>query len=115
MPIDEAQPGVSTSPVGSVDKALVLLDVLGQAGPEGLMLREITAASGLNKGSIHRLLRALAHRGYAEQGPADQRYRLGPAPLALAQSFRSAENLPVLIASALAAVLMRPRVPCVQG
>src|SRR5690625_6616995 len=66
----------SASPVGSVDKALVLLDILGQAGPEGLMLRELTAASGLNKGSIHRLLRALAHRGYAEQDPRDQRYRL---------------------------------------
>src|SRR5690625_7816261 len=79
----------SASPVGSVDKALVLLDILGQAGPEGLMLRELTAASGLNKGSIHRLLRALAHRGYAEQDPRDQRYRLGPAPLALAQDRQS--------------------------
>lgn len=99
----------SASPVGSVDKALVLLDILGQAGPEGLMLRELTAASGLNKGSIHRLLRALAHRGYAEQDPRDQRYRLGPAPLALAQSFRSAENLPVLFAPALAAISLRTR------
>lgn len=109
-PVPESAPEPSsTSPVGSVDKALVLLDVLGQAGPEGLMLREITAASGLNKGSIHRLLRALAHRGYAEQDPADQRYRLGPTPLALVHSFRGAENLPALFAPALAAVSLRSR------
>ena len=100
---------VDRSPVGSVDKALVLLDILGEAGPEGMMLRELTAASGLNKGSIHRLLRALAHRGYAEQDPADQRYRLGPAPLALARSFRGAENLPVLFAPVLAAISLRSR------
>src|SRR5690625_7443669 len=93
-PPERATSPGSGSPVGSVDKALVLLDILGEAGPEGMMLRELTAASGLNKGSIHRLLRALAHRGYAEQDPADQRYRLGPAPLALARSFRGAEQDP---------------------
>src|SRR5690625_3384928 len=108
-PPERATSPGSGSPVGSVDKALVLLDILGQAGPEGLMLREITAASGLNKGSIHRLLRALAHRGYAEQDPTDQRYRLGPAPLALAQSFRGAANLPVLFAPVLAAISLRSR------
>ena len=95
------------SPVGSVDKALTLLEILGRAGPEGLMLREIAAESGLNKGSVHRLLRALAYRGYAQQGALDQRYRLGPAPLDLTESFTRGENLPVLFAPALAGISLR--------
>lgn len=97
------------SPVGSVDKALTLLEILAKAGPEGLMLREIAAESGLNKGSVHRLLRALTYREYAQQGALDQRYRLGPAPLGLAESFTRGENLPVLFAPALAGISLRTR------
>ena len=31
----------AASPVGSVDKALVLLGILAEAGPEGMSLRDI--------------------------------------------------------------------------
>src|SRR5699024_9286191 len=97
------------SPVGSVDKALVLLDSLGEARPRGLMRREPTPASRRNPGPPQRLLRGRRHRGYREPDPADQRYRLGPAPLALARAFRGAENLPVLFAPVLAAISLRSR------
>ena len=42
------------SPVGSVDKALILLEILAGAGPEGMTLRDIAEAGGMNKASVHR-------------------------------------------------------------
>lgn len=97
-------PEPAASPVGSVDKALVLLEILASAGPEGMTLRDIAAASDFNKASVHRLLRALMHRGFADQSPGDQHYRLGTAVLELGHSFGGGENLPVLFAPALAAI-----------
>lgn len=97
-------PPSESSPVGSVDKALTLLELLAAAGPEGSTLRDIAAQSGLNKASVHRLLRALIHRGFAEQSADDQHYRLGSSALGLAQAFGAGENLPALFAPALASL-----------
>ena len=83
------------SPVGSVDKALRLIELLADAGPQGAALRDLVAASGLNKASVHRLLQALLHRGFAEQD-AHQRYRLGNRPALLVEQYLSEENLPAL-------------------
>ncbi|MGP9537287.1 IclR family transcriptional regulator [Brachybacterium sp. AOP43-C2-M15] len=103
-PRPSADSPVGASPVGSVDKALILLELLAEAGPDGTTLRDIAAASGFNKASVHRLLRALMHRGFAEQVEADQTYRLGSALPLLAGRFEQGENLPVLMAPALAAI-----------
>ncbi|WP_193105571.1 IclR family transcriptional regulator [Brachybacterium sp. FME24] len=97
-------PPSDVSPVGSVDKALVLLEILASAGPEGMTLRDLAAAGDFNKASVHRLLRALMHRGFADQSPTDQQYRLGAAALELGHSFGDSENLPALFAPALASV-----------
>ncbi|PWH07239.1 IclR family transcriptional regulator [Brachybacterium endophyticum] len=96
--------GTSSSPVGSVDKALVLLQVLAEAGPDGLMLREIAEASGFHKASSHRILQALVHRGFALQDPSDQRYRLGSAPMMLAEQYAREDRLPALFSPALAGI-----------
>lgn len=106
-PAPSAAPMPAASPVGSVDKALTLLEILAAAGPEGMTLRDIAEAGGLNKASVHRLLRALMHRGFAEQSARDQRYRLGTAPLGLAQAYGAGENLPTLFAPALASISQR--------
>lgn len=98
------EPTPSTSPVGSVDKALVLLEILAAAGPEGMTLRDIAADGGFNKASVHRLLRALMHRGFAEQSASDQRYRLGTSALDLARAFGAGEDLSTLFAPALASI-----------
>jgi len=90
----------ATSPVGSVDKALQLIELLADAGPEGLTLREIAAATGIHKPTAHRTLQALAHRGFAEQHD-DQRYRLGARPALLVERFQRGENLPTLFRPAL--------------
>ena len=107
MPLSAPGQDGTPSPVGSVDKALILLEILAGAGPEGMTLRDIAEAGGMNKASVHRLLRALMHRGFAEQSALDQRYRLGNAPLELAHAFGAGENLPTLFAPALAAISQR--------
>ncbi|GAA1293672.1 IclR family transcriptional regulator [Brachybacterium alimentarium] len=100
-------PPPDASPVGSVDKALVLLEILASAGPDGMTLRDIAAAGDLNKASVHRLLRALMHRDFADQSASDQHYRLGAAALELGHSFGDGENIPALFAPALASVSQR--------
>jgi DNA-binding IclR family transcriptional regulator len=98
--VDSTQMPVAASPVGSVDKALSLIELLAAAGPSGLALREVVEESGLNKPSAHRMLHALMHRGFAEQD-ASQRYRLGSRPVVLVEQFLKEENLPALLRPAL--------------
>jgi IclR family transcriptional regulator, acetate operon repressor len=93
-----------TSPLGSVDKALLALERLAAAGPRGAPLGSLAADLGLNKTSLHRTLAALRFRGYAEQDPATGDYRLGPAATALGTVFLGEENLPALLNPALTAV-----------
>ncbi|ASK65926.1 IclR family transcriptional regulator [Brachybacterium avium] len=100
-------PASGSSPVGSVDKALMLLQILAAAGPEGMSLRDIAAESGLNKASVHRLLRALMHRGFADQSASDQQYHLGSAALDLTPAFGAGENLQTLFAPVLASISQR--------
>jgi len=69
--------------MGTVGKALDLLDLFSRAEPQ-LGLSQLARASGLNKATCHRLLTELESRGLLEQtGPARE-YRLGPAVLRLA-------------------------------
>ena len=65
-------------PVGSIDKALALLELLAEAGPDGMALRDVVETSGLNKASAHRTLQALQHRGFADQHHALLRKLPGP-------------------------------------
>ncbi|HVM26860.1 MAG TPA: IclR family transcriptional regulator [Mycobacteriales bacterium] len=67
--------------VQSVDRALLLLEVLAHGGGR-LPLTELAARSGLPLGTVHRLLAALAARGYVRQDP-DRRYALGTSLLPL--------------------------------
>ena len=83
--------GRADPPVGSVDKALALIELLAEAGPDGMALRQVVEASGLNKASAHRTLQALQYRGFAEQG-TDQRYRLGSRPALRVERFLREEN-----------------------
>jgi IclR family transcriptional regulator, acetate operon repressor len=79
--------------VQAVDRAFDVLEALAEASSaatpgraggtgQGLALSEIAARTGLPFGTIHRMLRTLAARGYIRQG-ADRRYALGAALLRL--------------------------------
>lgn len=94
-------PTEDSSPMGSVDKALLALQELSAAGPDGVALAPLAATLGLNKTSLHRTLAALRFRGFADQDPVTGSYVLGAAAAALSSAFFSDENLPRLLQNAL--------------
>ena len=78
--------------IGSVDKALLVLQRLGEFGTDGRALSRLAADLGLNKASLHHTLSVLRHRGFVEQD-AKGNYRLGKSSLALAASYLHDESL----------------------
>ncbi|MEO3388406.1 helix-turn-helix domain-containing protein [Mesorhizobium sp. CAU 1741] len=63
----------------NAERALEILLVLGEVGPEGLSLSEIARRIGGAKSAAHRSLAALLHKGFAEPTGRYGYYRLGPA------------------------------------
>lgn len=93
-----------TSPVGSVDKALVVLTLLAEAGPDGAALATITQQTGYNKGTVHRLLQALIYRDFAFKSPQDHQYHLGYAATSLARHRSSDTSSVALLRPVLASI-----------
>lgn len=88
------QPPDNNAPslIGSVDKALLTLQRLGETGAAGRPLHRLAAELGLNKASLHHTLSALKHRGFVEQDGKGN-YRLGRSALQLADNYLRDENL----------------------
>ncbi|MEV4094392.1 IclR family transcriptional regulator [Streptosporangium saharense] len=82
--------GEVQSPVGSVDRALLILQEIGRHS-RGATLDELSTRLRLPKSSLHRLLGALKHRGFAAQPEPSGPYFLGTEMLATA--FRFYENM----------------------
>ncbi|MDF2705138.1 IclR family transcriptional regulator [Nonomuraea muscovyensis] len=80
------------SPVTSVDRALLILQEIGRHS-RGMTIDELSARLGLPKSSLHRLLSALKHRGFAAQPEPGGPYFLGTEMLATA--FRFYETMDV--------------------
>lgn len=97
-------PGPATSPVEAVDRALLVLQALADAGVRGVRLAELAAVLRLNKTTVHRTLAALRFRGFVTQDPGSDSYLLGPAATRLADDWMGDENLPVLLHPALVAL-----------
>jgi IclR family acetate operon transcriptional repressor len=89
------------SPLGSVDKALRVLDLLAEVGSEGLGLADIAQEMSINKATVHRTLAALKFRGYVSQNPLDGAYRLGGHLTTLISQYYRSENLPALMKTSL--------------
>lgn len=86
----------------NVRRAAEILVILGKAGPEGISLSALAAATGDAKPAIHRALVALGEFGLATQTGRRGNYRLGPAIYALANRTPSIQDMvtafrPVLI------------------
>lgn len=62
--------------VRAVDRALELLEQFGPDQP-ALGVSDLARMTGLNKGTVYRLLNTLQQRGYVQQDPETQKYRLG--------------------------------------
>lgn len=69
--------------VQSVERALDLLEALGQGTPMGVS--ELVRATGLPLGTVHRLLATLGERSYVRQD-GERKYAVGPAALHLADA-----------------------------
>ena len=69
----------------NAERALDIILILAQAGPEGLSLAEIAEHAGSAKSATHRTLTALLRKGFAEPGSRYGHYRSGPAVETLAR------------------------------
>ncbi|MDQ2816667.1 MAG: helix-turn-helix domain-containing protein [Candidatus Eremiobacteraeota bacterium] len=63
------------SKVNSVDRALVILEYLGNGKEIGV--RELGQSIGLSKSSVHRILQTLRARDFVKWNPQNARYSLG--------------------------------------
>ncbi len=75
--------GFDDSGMGTISKALYLLDHFSQSTPE-IGLSEFQRLSDLNKATVYRHLVELEKTGFVEQNPNTRKYRLGAAILRLA-------------------------------
>lgn len=74
----------SVAAVQSVDRALMVLEILGSLGTAGVT--EIAADLGVHKSTVSRLITVLESRGFVEQLTDRGKYRLGFALVRLAGS-----------------------------
>ncbi len=73
-------PRADHSPSGGaqlLDRAIILLDLVADGGVEGLSLKELTARSGLNTATCHRILNTLVGHKLLARDDKKRRYRLG--------------------------------------
>lgn len=73
--------------IQSVSRTFDVLEVLA-ATDEELGIRDLSSRVGLHDSTVHRLLAALVHRGYARQNDQTGHYSLGPRALFLGRAFR---------------------------
>jgi DNA-binding IclR family transcriptional regulator len=78
------QEGGGTASVQSVDRALMVMEILATLGQAGVT--EIAAELGVHKSTVSRLISVLEARGYVEQLSDRGKYRLGFAIARLARS-----------------------------
>ncbi|WP_159994112.1 IclR family transcriptional regulator [Roseomonas sp. 18066] len=78
-----AAAGPAESGIQVLDRAIGLLQALGQTGNNGLQLSRLAAQQGLSLSTTHRLLTALERHGWVERVAGSKRLRLGLALLGL--------------------------------
>lgn len=61
----------------SVRRAIAVLRIVAGGQEGGVRLIDVSLATGLNRPTAHRLLRALVEEGAVEQDPSTRRYRIG--------------------------------------
>lgn len=61
----------------SIRRAIAVLRIVAGGQESGVRLAELAAATGLNRPTAHRILRALVEEGAVEQNTATRRYMIG--------------------------------------
>ncbi len=92
--------------VQSVERALIALEALAEAGPEGMTLTELSRALGLSKSSAYAILHTMRARNFvADSGSGmHRRYRLGMTLVRLGDVVVSEQGLRDLAMPALRAL-----------
>lgn len=98
--------GAAAARGGTLRRYARLLDALGEA-PGGLSFTELMHRSALPRGTVHRLLGALAEVGYVELDAGRRLYTLGPRLLRLLHAGTPEEMLEARAQEALAALVER--------
>lgn len=98
--------GASTtaSPIEAIDRALLLLNELADAGAKGASLAELAQGLGINKSTAYRALFTLRTRDFVQQDADTGNYLLGTAAIALGTRYLDGESLAVLLHPALVAL-----------
>lgn len=87
MPTKESDPSETTAPSGSVqsvDRALQILELIGQLGTAGVT--ELATELGVHKSTVSRVIGSLESHGFVEQEPTGRKYRIGFTVVRLASS-----------------------------
>lgn len=85
--------------LSSVANALRVLEHLVESGEAGVS--EVARTLSLTVGTAHRLIAALVESGFAEQNPANRRYRPGPKIVSLARKMNQGVDVITLAHSQL--------------
>ncbi|GAA1827001.1 IclR family transcriptional regulator [Agromyces salentinus] len=86
-----AQPPAVAATSRTLVRGLSILEVVAGAG-SGIGVTEIAAESGLDKGTVSRLLSTLRQMGYVQQRAGDRRFVLGSRCLWLAREYGSRQE-----------------------
>ncbi|WP_083562965.1 IclR family transcriptional regulator [Boudabousia liubingyangii] len=95
------------TPVEAIDRALVIMQALAEAGPQGLSIAQITEALKLNKSTVYRALSTLKGRGFALQDGESGKYTLGANAIRLGDVFFAQSNLALVLHPVLEALSER--------
>src|SRR5574341_1193001 len=79
--------------IASIDAALDVLEAFADAEGDWQRITEISQKVGMTKNRVFRILSTLQSRGFVEQNPATQTYRLGLSLFRLGHRARSQLNV----------------------
>lgn len=82
-----AQVGGTRQIVGTIERALTVLDLMASSDQVDMGVTEIARELGLSKAVIHRVLTTLVARDYLQVDDTTRRYRLGPMALVLGSAY----------------------------
>lgn len=79
--------------VEAIDRALILLTALAEAGPDGAPLTELSSTTGVNKSTAYRALSTMRAHGFVAQSEVTGDYRLGTVAMSLGERFLTPQSL----------------------
>lgn len=88
------------APIEAIDRAMLLLSALGEAGHEGRSLADLSRTLGMNKSTAYRALMTMLRRDFVTQ-TAHGTYTIGPAAALLSVSYFATDSIVAMMRPAL--------------